>query len=281
LATNAAVLCTEHEVPLIGSKEYTSRERLGRRGMLWLTHAMVAVSRRNARLRFQRMGARGGRFAVVLNGVPIREVSPNIRAQNRAGVRDELLIPSGAVVCGCVARLTIDKGLNDLLNAFARVQANPPAFLVLVGDGPIREELERLAQHHDIADRVRFVGYRSDPGPYLDAFDIFALTVPSGSMSIALLEAMARGLPALITFCGPEEAVVHDQTGLCAPPLDAEAITGELQKLIGDQDLRVRLGREAVNRVRTDFATARVADDLLELYEGARAASIPARLRAV
>ena len=123
-----------------------------------------------------------------------------------------------------------------------------------------------------------FAGHQRQPIRYLDAMDAFVLAVPAGSMSIALLEAMAHGLPSVITFCGPEEAVVDGDTGLCAPPEDPDGLALALRSLTQDPDLRLRLGRNGAAYVRARFSSERVADDLLAVYNLRNTGSIPSQL---
>ncbi|GAB4334469.1 MAG: glycosyltransferase family 4 protein [Dehalococcoidia bacterium] len=275
LCCGATVVITEHDVP---AEDAGWRSRLVRRLIDRVAHAVVAVSRRNAAIRRDRAGANELRFAAVLNGVPIRSVAPREREAHAARVRQELGIPAGRVVIGSLVRLAAGKGLATLLEAFARLDGDPA--LLLVGDGPLREALRRQAADLGVARRVYFAGHRDDPIPYLDAMDVFALAVPAGSQSIALLEAMARGLPPVITFCGPEEAVIDGETGLCARPDDVASLTAALSRLVDDAALRSRLGQAAASHVAAHFSTARVADDLLELYQAARCGRIPPRLLA-
>lgn len=278
LATRATVVHTEHDVP---------RARPSfREGRVWKAlsdracHALVAVSRRNAGIRQARLPAPPHKVAVVLNGVPEPPSSPVPDPALRRSTRARLGIGDDVVLVGSVVRLAAGKGIPDLIRAFALTRASPPPALVLVGDGPLRAEAESLAHELGVADRVRFAGHQADPVPYLDAMDAFALAVPSGSMSIALLEAMVRALPCVITFGGPEEAVVDEVTGLCASPEDPADLARALQSLIDDPALRRRLSAAAADYVRRQFSVARVANDLLEVYTTARAARLPERLRA-
>lgn len=275
-ATSASVTVTEHDVPV----EVPARAaRCARFAMDHLAHTLVAVSRRNARLRHARLGVRAPSFAAVLNGVPLADVPAPDRAAGRVRVRAELGIEPAAVVIGSLVRLAEGKGLFDLVRAFAIVRQSVDCELLLVGDGPLRAEIEELATTAGVRDHVHFAGNQPHPAAYLDAMDVFALAVPAGSMSIALLEAMGRGLPPVITFCGPEEAVIPGETGLGADPRNPESLAGALGALAGSLDLRARLGECAADHVRRHFSIGRVADDLLELY-ALRGAPAPARLRA-
>lgn len=265
--TPATVILTEHEVP---SDSLPRRQRVLRPWMDRWSHALVAVSRRNAALRAARLGAPTERFAVVLNGVPVRAATPEARHRHRDAIRGRYGIDAAAVVIGSVVRLVEGKGLHDLLRAFAVVGRESTSELLLVGEGPLREELELLSRGLGIQDRVHLVGQHDDPYPFLDAMDVFVLAVPAGSMSIALLEAMSRGLPPVITFCGPEEAVIPDETGLAAPPNDPDGLGQVLLRATRDTALRSRLACAAARHVVEHFSVHRVADDLLDIYQSAR-----------
>jgi L-malate glycosyltransferase len=274
--THARVILTEHEVP---SSSLPRRQRAFRSWMDRWSHALVAVSRRNAALRMELLGAPLDRFAVVLNGVPVDQQPSATRDQNRQSVRLEYAIAQCAVVIGSVVRLVEGKGLHDLIRAFALVAHDKPVELLLVGDGPLRGQLEDLAVTLSIRDRVHLVGHQDEPGRFIDAMDMFVLAVPAGSMSIALLEAMSRGVTSAITFCGPEEAVIPEETGLAAPPNDPEGLAHVLIRGAADSALRRRLGASGAAHVRRHFSVQRAADDLLDIYRAARVGGVPTGLR--
>jgi glycosyltransferase involved in cell wall biosynthesis/SAM-dependent methyltransferase len=261
----AAAVLTEHDVPAPAPGR---RDRLARRAVGRLAHAVVAVSQRNARVRQARLGFAPppGRMAVVRNGVPVPTAAPEERARNRARVRAELAIPEAAVVIGSVVRLVKGKGLETLIDAFARVRAAHPCVLVLVGEGPLRAALEARAAELGVHDAVHFAGYQADPAPYFDAFDLFALAVPAGSGSIALREAMARGLPAVITFGNDDDPVIDGVTGFTPPPNDPAALAEALRQLIADTNLRRALGRAAGEEMHARWSARQMADDLLAIY---------------
>jgi len=269
LAGVPVVAVTEHDVP---GERPSLHQRLARRAMDRLLHALIAVSRRNARLRAERIGMPRAKSVAILNGVPIIDASPQQRASDRAAVRDEYGLGEDELVVGSVVRLAPGKGLDDLLRAFAIVVKGVPATrLLLVGDGPLREELRALAGELGIGGRVVFAGEQKQPRRFLHAMDAFVLAVPAGSMSIALLEAMAAGVPPVITFCGPEEAVIDGETGLCAPAGDPAGLARVLHALVADSALRARLAEAAAAHARRHFSVTRVADDTLAAYTAARA----------
>lgn len=269
--SSARVVVTEHDVP---SEHPQLSSRLSRFVLDRLAFGLVAVSQRNAELRRSRLGVPVGKLVSILNGVPILESTPAERRDNRGAIRSRLGLAADAVVIGSLVRLAAGKGLDDLVRAFAIVLRAQPSHLVLVGEGPLRAEIEAQAREMGVAQALHLVGNQAQPLPYLDAMDVFALAVPAGSMSIALLEAMARGLPPVITFCGPEEAVIDGQTGLCAPPNDPEGLASVLIQLVADPRRRAELGKAAARHVRQQFSVGRVADDLVSVY-GAGGAAKP------
>ena len=281
---SAAAACRVGRAPLVVTEHLppeTPRSRTQRMrgwGLDRLAGAMVAVSRRNLDLRRRHLGARTAICAVVLNGVPTSR--GEVRAQWREATRAKLGYGPDDVVLGVAARLVPDKRIVDLLAAFARLPRDC-ARLLVVGDGPERAALEARAARLRIDGRTTFAGFHADARPFMAAMDVFALTVPAGSMSSALLEAMDLEVASIITFCGPEEAVIDGETGLCAPPRDPDGLSARLRRLADDGALRERLGRAGARHVRTHFSIARVADDYLAIYEAARAGQPPpARLRA-
>jgi glycosyltransferase involved in cell wall biosynthesis len=270
----ARVCITEHDVP---AQSPAFAQRLARRVIDAACHAVIAVSRRNGRLRLERIGGPADRMAVVLNGVPLPAIASGERSTNREAVRVELGVGPGELVAGSVVRLAAGKGLEDLVRAAALIREHP-IYVLLVGDGPLRGRLLTIAQENGIDDRLILVGQQTDTKRFVDAMDLFVLPVPEGSMSIALLECMARGAPPMITFCGPEEAVIPGVSGFCAPPSDPPGLADAIERALHDPAALSAAGTSARNHVAEHFGIGRVADDTLSVYECKRGA-IPPRLR--
>jgi glycosyltransferase involved in cell wall biosynthesis len=204
---------------------------------------------------------------VVVNGVDVEDFQP-VDPTTVISLRRELDIPENAMIAGSVVRLAPDKGLNYLLEALPDVLIHcPDTYLLLVGDGPLREELATQARALGVQDRVIFAGFHSDPRPYLALLDAFVLPVPVGSMSVGLLEAMAMRCPVIITFGGSGEAVVHEVSGLWAPPRDPRALAEAIVRLLRDPVQARAYGEAAHRTVEESFSAKGLAARLGAIYQ--------------
>jgi glycosyltransferase involved in cell wall biosynthesis len=150
-------------------------------------------------------------------------VSTSMYAPSRsigAAVRDELGIGSEEFILICAARLSEAKGIDILIQAVARViHRGILCKCIIVGDGPLKESLLQLVESLGISHYVSFQGFRSDVRPYLQAATAFILTSHLEGLPLAVLEAMASGLPCIVTDVGGNaEAVAHNVSGLVVAP---------------------------------------------------------------
>jgi glycosyltransferase involved in cell wall biosynthesis len=170
--------------------------------------------------------------------------------QRSDGVRAELGIAEDALVVGVVANLRALKGHRYLLQAAVRIRAEVPGVrFLLVGHGPAEQELRRLTSDLGLDETVVFAGYREDAPRMTSACDVFVLPSLYEGLSIALLEAMALGKPAVATRVGGlPEVIGSGQGGLLVPPGDDRALADALLTLLGDPALRRQLGEVARRR---------------------------------
>jgi glycosyltransferase involved in cell wall biosynthesis len=171
----------------------------------------------------------------------------------RNGVREELGIPADAPVVGTVANFKAHKRLDQLLRAVAIVRRGvPDVRLVLVGQGPLEGELRRLAFALDLDDRVVFTGFREDAPRVCSTFDVFALASEHEGLSIALIEALALGRPAVVTDVGGLAEVIEDgRQGYLVPVGRESALASRIVELLQDPELRARMGDEGRARAQT------------------------------
>ena len=169
---------------------------------------------------------------------------PNPLSMQQSGPKNDFRAP----IFITVTRLVEQKGLDVLLRACAKVFRVLPFWrLAIVGDGPLRQQLESLADQLGIADRVEWVGHVRDPAPYLRAAEFFVLTSRFEGSPNALLEAMALGLPAVISDAspGPIELIGGGAAGLVVPVEDVDATSAAILRLAQDAELRGCLGEAA------------------------------------
>jgi glycosyltransferase involved in cell wall biosynthesis len=223
--------------------------------------ALVAVSEGTKRA-YEEQGY-PHRIRVIYNGVESRPADAD-------GVRDELAIPSDAPLVAEVGRLCDVKGQRELIDALAQV---PEARAVFVGadveqGGAYERTLRRRAEDAGVADRVVFAGYRQDAGRIIAAADVLALPSWTEGLPLVVLEAMALGRPVVATRVGGTPELVGDgETGVLVPPRDVGALAEALQRLLGDEPLRRRLGEAGRKRVDERFSAERMAREVLEVYD--------------
>ncbi|MGP6156912.1 MAG: glycosyltransferase [Vulcanimicrobiaceae bacterium] len=197
------------------------------------------------------------------------------------GVRVPAAAPSAAVqhspfALACIANLVAEKGHADLFRALAALRAQGLAVRCdVVGDGPLRASLEGLAKELELADTVRFRGSMPHASVLSalrsGSYDALALTSPEsagGAMEgipVALMEAMASGVPVVATDSGSVRELVDDRCGRLVPQGDVEAIADALAALIRDPDLRRSLAEAAFAKVGREFDVAALAPSLAAL----------------
>ncbi len=208
-------------------------------------------------------GFRGNRIGVIENGIEVENYGP---APDRAALRVSLGLDPTKRYLAHVARHHPVKDQGMLLRGFA-LAALPDVELLMVGDGPLRSELEALARELRIAERVRFLGIRRDVAEVLRAADAFALTSVSEAASLTLLEAMATGLPVVVTDVGGNPEIVRDRIdGLLVPRGDAAACAAAFVRLFTEPGLIAKLGANARGRVRAKYRIEQTVGAYYGLY---------------
>jgi len=169
---------------------------------------------------------------------------------------------------GDVASFVDHKGHRHLLDAWAKVvAAGEQAELVLIGDGPLRPELERQIARLGLGARTHLVGWRNDIPVWLSALDVFAMTSVTEGLCSTILDAMAARLPVVATAAGGiPEMVRHEQTGWLAPVGDAEHIAALLRRALHDREETTRLVERAYQTVWLERSADRMVEKTLAFY---------------
>lgn len=213
--------------------------------------AHVAVGERTAREIEAAASLPPGSVATIPNGVPDRPLAAVAR-----------YAPGPTV--GTIARLDPVKGIDVLVRALARL---PEVTLVVVGDGPERAALERLAVELGVGERVVWTGWLDDARGRLGAFDVFALPSRREGQGIAAVEAMLAELPVVASRVDSVPEVVEDgRTGVLVPPEDPSALAAAITGLLESPEWAVEMGRRARARARERFGPERMARRYEDLY---------------
>ncbi|HEX6367793.1 MAG TPA: glycosyltransferase [Longimicrobium sp.] len=175
--------------------------------------------------------------------------------------------PSGPVLVAS-GRLAEQKGFSYLLDALRILRERIPATLWLLGEGPLRGQLQEQAERLGIADAVRFLGFRADPHAFVRAADVFVLSSIYESFGNVIVEAMAVGTPVVAANCpyGPAEIIHDGVNGVLVPPRDPAALADAVQRLLDEPALRARVGEAGRARAR-DFAASVIAEQYGALFE--------------
>jgi glycosyltransferase involved in cell wall biosynthesis len=202
---------------------------------------------------------------VLLQGVPVAALRR--RRQEREESRSELRIAPDDVVVTVVANLRANKDYPTLFRAAeAALRQAPSLRFMSIGQGPLEESLRSDLRSRDLGDRFVMLGYHSDPARVLAASDIFTLSSRFEGLPIAMLEAMAQGLPVVATAVGGVAEVVREGCeGLLVPAGDHDALAAAYTRLALRPDLRRELGERAAQRA-GDFDISVAARQLEVIY---------------
>lgn len=230
-----------------------------------LAHRISVVSNRVAQAVLQREKADPKKLVVIQNGIVLGDPSSH---SSSISLREELGLDRDTFLIGNVASLVERKGQRYLLEAFPRIVAEfPKAVLLLIGDGVLRGRLKAYVSQQGLEASVRFLGYRHDMDRILDSLDLFVLSSIEEGMSNALLEAMAHGLPSVVTDVGGNAETIEDgRDGLLVPPRNADLLAQTITRVIRDERLRTQMGRRARQCIEARFSMEAVVRRNVALY---------------
>ena len=238
------------------------------RALARVSDAIIAISPaiRDGLLHTYRIG-RVNQSRVVPLGFDLAPFAA-VDATARAAARRELAIPDGVPVISTVGRLTAIKQHRLFLDIAQRtVAAHPETTALIAGDGELRAELEAYAATLGIAGHVRFLGWRRDLTTIYGATDVFVLTSRNEGTPVALIEAMACGVPGVSTDVGGVKDVIDSPAvGRLAPFGDADALAGHVRDLLADADARAAMGERARQRVLASYGFERLVAEIAALY---------------
>ena len=248
--------------------------RLGERCCLRTIHAALGNSRRVVAQLLQE-GVPPARVGLIYNGVAGQNGD-----ESRSDARARLRLAPDALVMTMVANLIPYKGHADLVDALALARPHLPAGwrLLAVGrDDGIGTALKQRVRDLGMYDNVVFLGSRNDVGAILAASDVGILCSHQEGFSNAVLEAMAAGLPMIVTEVGGNaEAVIDGETGLVVPARDSKALAAAIVRVAGDPALRAAFGAAGRQRVRDEFGIDRFVHLHRAVYAALDGGRLPA-----
>ena len=226
----------------------------------------IAVSEAVRQEAIKRLHLPPTKIVTILNAIDLTPYSR--KSTDRATVRTEMGIRPDDIVVSSVGRLHPQKNYPFFLKTAEMIRAKFPSVrFVIIGDGKERPALESMIADLGLQDAVLLPGFRPDIPHILQAFDIFVLPSLYEGLSRALMEAMAAGLPCVVTDVGGDaEAVVQGKTGFVLPAGDEEGFTSSLETLLRNPDLRRSMGSAARERAHKLFDAKRMANQYKDLY---------------
>ena len=267
-AAHAVAVCalatTGTDARLVVSRrvDFPLRRNAGTRWKYGRARLIIAISEAVKRV-LVASGVQAARIAVAPDGVDLeRRVAPLPRATLAS-----LGIRADAPVVVQVAQLVGHKDPVNFARAMAHVQASVPgAQGFLVGDGPLRGEVEAEISRLGLTDLVKLAGYRTDADAILAAADVACLASKEEGMGSVLLDALAFGVPVAATTAGGiPEVIVDGESGLLVPPRNPDALGDAIARLLTDPALSARLRGNARLRA-AEFSVERMADRTLDAY---------------
>jgi glycosyltransferase involved in cell wall biosynthesis len=183
-------------------------------------------------------------------------------------LKDSLKAPQSAFVFGTIARLDPIKNHTMLIAAFAELcKKHDNLYLVIIGDGPMMTELRKLVADLNMEKNVVLTGFVVEPQKYLLAMDVFLLPSFSEGTSMTLLEAMACGVPPIVTKVGGNpEIVENDVSGLIVESDVQHELVSAMSKLLVDQRLRLKISEAAVERFKSTFKESHMVNNYMKIY---------------
>lgn len=206
------------------------------------------------------------KMTVIPNAAVAARPCPQITRQE---LLDELGLPDNVHLLGIIGRFWPQKRIKDAIWAADLLKVvRDDVHLLVIGDGPQRERLLKYRRQVEIADKVHFLGERTDVAALLPHFDLLWSTSGYEGQSNAIMEAMSAGVPIVATdIPGTRDLVVEGETGYLVPVGDRAALARAAQRIIDNPDLAEQLGQAARRRMADEFSLDKMIDSYATLYE--------------
>lgn len=217
--------------------------------------------------RLAKAGIPKRKLILIENGIDIETFSNSANFGN-IDLRRELGLQKSSLIIGSLGRLTEQKDYSTFIRAAAGLlKKNNNVEFIIAGEGHLRHELVSLCGNLEIENRFHFLGFRKDSANILKLMDIFVLCSLDEGLPMALLEAMATGLPIVTTAVGAiPDVVIDGKNGIITEKGNSKVLEEVFLSLIGDPNRRKTLGTNAYNTAREEYSNERMTDKYLYIY---------------
>ncbi len=262
LARCPVIIQTDHSRGIfpVAKKEMVSETILS-----WFVDRIVAVSEgvKSDLIKYEHINPE--KIQVIYNGIDASKYHIEINKEKK---REELGINKDDKVIGVGVRLSEQKGISYLIKAVSLLaESFLEMKLLVIGDGELRRDLEKLSEDCGIKDKVIFTGFRSDIPELLQIIDVYALPSLWEGHPLVLLEAMAVEKPVVATdIPGNRETVEHGTTGLLVPPKNPQELANALKILLEDDIKRSKMGLNSCNKFKEEFTLDSMIQEYQNLY---------------
>ncbi len=276
----AALLHRKIGTPVVATQHFLApqfttyrgvKKLVAQQGHHWVngqTSQFIAISESVRRAMLSRERLPPHKIVTVPNGIaPLAAPS----TERLEALRHELGIKAARPVVVCVARLGEEKGLSYLLKAVPDVlKQHSETHFIVVGEGPLRHQLEQAARTLEIEHALTLTGFRQDAVDVIALGDIFVLPSLAEPFGLVLLEAMALNKPVVTTRAGgPLEIVVDEETGLLVPPGDSAALAKAIIGLLHDVPKARLMGQKGQERFQQNYTAQQMTKATLDVYQAA------------
>jgi glycosyltransferase involved in cell wall biosynthesis len=265
LAPHARLVCTVHNfLTGTGAQPVAGWRACWLLGLIARRADRIITVSDSLRAQFEGIPGVENKLVTISNGIDLAAFAKPDPAQ----ARRELGLGTNRPVVGMVGRLAAQKGPLDFVRAASLVsQRIADARFVLIGDGPLREAVEQLADELGISDRVILAGHRPDAPTLIQAFDVVVVPSLSEGSSLTAMEAMAWSRPVVGTAVGGVREVIADgETGTLVPPGDTQALTEAIVSLLSDPERAQNWGEAGRRRVEREFSLRLMIERIEQTY---------------
>lgn len=261
IARTPVMVYTDHGRDLVESNVQLLTDKISG----YLVHKIFAVSHELERYLIDVVKLPAGKMATIINGINTEEFAPRMKS---VALLEKLNINMDCKIVGTVGRLVEVKDQMTMITAFKRVKdIYPNSIFMIVGDGPLLEALKNMVFNNDLDRNVIFLRNRNDIAEILNIMDVFLLTSLSEGTSVALLEAMSSGVPAIVTDVGGNPSIVDDGiNGFLIKPKQTELLSELILRILGNNEIREKLSNNAVSKIHSDYCMFNMIENYSSSY---------------